>query len=71
LAHAFLLKYSYERLKLDQLLGQLGVFLTWICGMSIEVKRSPGMGQPLCEPGTAQKPPVARLTSPSCQLTLT
>ena len=28
LAHAFLQKYSYKRLKLAQLLGQLGVFLT-------------------------------------------
>ena len=30
LAHAFLWEYSYKRLKLDQLLGQHGVFLTWI-----------------------------------------
>jgi hypothetical protein len=29
LAHAFLWEYSYKRLKLVQLLGQLGVFLTW------------------------------------------
>jgi hypothetical protein len=29
LAHAFLWEYSYKKLKLDQLLGQLGVFLTW------------------------------------------
>jgi hypothetical protein len=29
LAHAFLWKYSYKRLKLAQLLAQLGVFLTW------------------------------------------
>jgi hypothetical protein len=29
LAHAFLWKYSYKGLKLAQLLGQLGVFLTW------------------------------------------
>jgi hypothetical protein len=28
LAHAFLWEYSYERLKLVQLLGQLGIFLT-------------------------------------------
>ena len=28
LAHAFLWEYSYKRLKLAQLLGQLGVFLT-------------------------------------------
>jgi hypothetical protein len=28
LAHAFLREYSYKRLKLAQLLGQLGVFLT-------------------------------------------
>ena len=27
--HAFLWKYSYKRLKLAQLLGQLGVCLTW------------------------------------------
>ena len=29
LAHAFLWKHSYERLKLAQSLGQLGVFLTY------------------------------------------
>jgi hypothetical protein len=28
LAHAFLWEYGYKRLKLAQLLGQLGVFLT-------------------------------------------
>jgi hypothetical protein len=28
LTHAFLWEYSYKRLKLAQLLGQLGVFLT-------------------------------------------
>ena len=28
LAHAFLWEHSYKRLKLAQLLGQLGVFLT-------------------------------------------
>jgi hypothetical protein len=32
LAHAFLCEYSYERLELAQLLGQLGVILT--CGGS-------------------------------------
>ena len=30
LAHAILWEHSYKRLKLAQLLGQLGVFLTWI-----------------------------------------
>jgi hypothetical protein len=30
LAHAFLREYNYKRLKLAQLLGQLGVFLTWL-----------------------------------------
>ena len=30
LDHAFLREYSYKRLKLAQLLGQLGVFLTCI-----------------------------------------
>jgi hypothetical protein len=34
LAHAFLWEYSDERLKLAQLLGQLGVFLTWSLGLS-------------------------------------
>jgi hypothetical protein len=29
LAHAVLWEYSYERLELAQLLGQLAVFLTW------------------------------------------
>ena len=29
LARAFLWEYSYKMLKLAQLLGQLGVFLTW------------------------------------------
>ena len=29
-AHAVRWEYCYERLKLAQLLGQLGVFLTWI-----------------------------------------
>jgi hypothetical protein len=29
LARAFLWEYRYQRLKLAQLLGQLGVFLTW------------------------------------------
>jgi hypothetical protein len=29
LAHAFRWEYSYKRLKLAQLLGKLGVFLTW------------------------------------------
>ena len=29
LAHAFLWEYSDKRVKLAQLLGQLGVFLTW------------------------------------------
>jgi hypothetical protein len=29
LAHAFQWEYSHKRLKLGQLLGQLGVFLTW------------------------------------------
>jgi hypothetical protein len=28
--HAFLWEYSYKRLQLAQLLGQLGVFLTWM-----------------------------------------
>jgi hypothetical protein len=31
LAHAFLWEYSYKTLKLAQLLGQLGVFLTSDC----------------------------------------
>ena len=31
LAHAFLGERSYKRLELAQLLGQLGVFLTWAC----------------------------------------
>ena len=30
LAHAFLWEYSYKRLKLAQLLGQLGVLLTMV-----------------------------------------
>ena len=30
LAHTFLSECSYKRLKLAQLLGQLGVFLTWV-----------------------------------------
>jgi hypothetical protein len=29
LAHALLREYIYKRLKLAQLLGQLGIFLTW------------------------------------------
>ena len=38
LAHAFLWEYSYKRLKLAQLLGQLGVFLT--CVFRIFASRS-------------------------------
>jgi hypothetical protein len=38
LAHAFLWEYSYKRLKLAQLLGQLGVFLT--CRHDIRSSRS-------------------------------
>ena len=34
LAHAFLCKCSHKRLQLAQLLGQLGVFLTWLPGSS-------------------------------------
>ena len=33
LAHAFLWKYSYKRMKLAQLLGQLGVFFTWLTNL--------------------------------------
>jgi hypothetical protein len=32
LAHALSWEYSYKRLKLAQLLGQLGLFLTWSIG---------------------------------------
>ena len=36
LAHAFLWEYSYKRLQLAQLLGQLGDFLTcWMRGQSL------------------------------------
>ena len=39
LAHEFLSKYSYKRLKLPQILGQLGVFLTTVLsrGRSVRV----------------------------------
>jgi hypothetical protein len=35
LAHVFLWEYSYKRLKLAQLLAQLGGFLTWARSASI------------------------------------
>jgi hypothetical protein len=38
LAHAFLWEYSYKRLKLAQLLGQLGVFLTKASGLAKQQK---------------------------------
>ena len=43
LAHAFRWKHSYKRLKLDQLLGHLGVFLTWPEGRVCTI----GAGDPL------------------------
>jgi hypothetical protein len=49
LAHAFLWEYSYKRLKLAQLLGQLGVFLTWACGSSPAA--SAMAASSLCGPG--------------------
>jgi hypothetical protein len=38
LAHAFLWEYSYKRLKLAQLPGQLGVFLTLSAGDSARMR---------------------------------
>jgi hypothetical protein len=50
LAHAFLWVYRYKRLKLAQLLGQLGVFLTW-CGSDSASSSSSSSQQPLWWPG--------------------
>ena len=41
LAHAFLREYSYKRLKLAQLLGQLGVFLTSAASAARTIRRNP------------------------------
>jgi hypothetical protein len=38
LAHAFLPEYSNKWLKLAQLLGQLGVFLTWFSDIPVDSK---------------------------------
>ena len=48
LAHAFLWEYNYQRLKLAQLLGQLGVFLTCSSGRRAEgvVRNCPGRKPP-------------------------
>ena len=42
LAHAFPWEYSYRRLQLAQLLGQLGVFLTWVSSTSTSTSASGG-----------------------------
>jgi hypothetical protein len=39
LAHGFLWEYSYKRLKLAQLLGQPGIFLTWTSPRSGRARR--------------------------------
>ena len=52
LAHALLWEYGYKRLKLAQLLGRHGVFLTW--GLSTSI-RPPAASAELpthCKPST-------------------
>ena len=47
LAHAFMWEYSYKRLKLAQLLGQLGVFLTCTTSSSSASSSAISAAQPL------------------------
>jgi hypothetical protein len=64
LAHAFLWQYSDKRLKLAQLLGQLGVFLTWLAPPSRSCSPSIIADLGFAGPERERGPPTAYIALP-------